>query len=86
MSSDDKDTFSSATVVMGSRLNVSSHVLAAQDFRYAAQGPQESVSDYILRLEKVFRRAYGREHMTTREPVSDYILTLEKVFRRAYGR
>lgn len=27
-------------------------------------GPQESVSDYILRLEKLFSRAYGIEHMT----------------------
>ena len=28
------------------------------------QNPQETVSDYVLRLEKTFRRAYGREHMT----------------------
>ena len=37
--------------------------MAAQEFRHATQGTQEAVSDYILRLEKTFRRAYGRDHM-----------------------
>ena len=64
LSSDDKATFSSTTVAMRSRLDAGSCALAAQDFRHATQGPQETVSDYILRLEKIFRRAYGREHMT----------------------
>ena len=49
--SDDKDTFSSATVAMRKRLAAGSRVLVAQDFRHATQGPQEMVSDYILRLE-----------------------------------
>lgn len=38
--------------------------MVAQDFRHAAHSPQETVSDYILRLEKTFRRAYSRDHMT----------------------
>ena len=71
LSSGDKATFFSATVAMRSRLDAGSHVLAAQYFRHATQGPQETVSDYILRLEKIFRRDYGREHMTeeTRKPL-----------------
>ena len=40
-----------------------SKTLAAQEFRHATQGTQEAVSDYTLRLEKTFRRAYGRDHM-----------------------
>lgn len=64
LSSGDKATSSSATVAMRSRLDAGSRALAAQDFRHATQGPQETVSDYMLRLEKIFRRAYGREHMT----------------------
>ena len=40
-----------------------SKTLAAQDFRHATQGSQESVADYILRLEKTFRRAYGSDPM-----------------------
>ena len=64
LSTDNKATFASATAVMRSRLDAGSRALAAQDFRHATQGSQEPVSDYILRLEKIFRRAYGREHMT----------------------
>ena len=37
-----------------------SKTLAAQ---HATQGTQEAVSDYMLRLEKTFKRAYGRDHM-----------------------
>ena len=48
---------------MRSRPKVGSKTLAAQEFRHATQGPQEVVSDYILRLEKTFRRAYGQDHM-----------------------
>ena len=64
LSSDHKATFDNAITAMGSRLDPGSRALAAQDFRHAAQGPQETVADYILRLEKIFRRAYGREQMT----------------------
>ena len=48
---------------MRSRLEVGSKTLAAQDFRQATQGSQETVSDYIIRLEKIFRRAYGQDYM-----------------------
>ena len=53
-----------AKTAMRSRLEVGSKTLAAQEFRHATQESQEAVSDYILRLEKTFRRAYGRDHMT----------------------
>ena len=49
---------------MRSRLDAGSRTLVDQDFRYAIQHPQETASEYILMLEKIFRRAYGREHMT----------------------
>jgi hypothetical protein len=44
-------------------------MLAVQDFRRASQGQRESIADYIRRLEKMFRTAYGREGMSqeTRE-------------------
>ena len=60
----DKVTFARAVAAMRGKLDAGSRALAAQEFRHATQGPQETVSDYILRLEKIFRRAYGREYMT----------------------
>ena len=60
---DEKSTFIKAKVAMSSRLDIGSKALAAQDFRHSTQGAQETVSDYILRLEKTFRRAYGRDPM-----------------------
>ena len=48
---------------MRCHLETGSRTLAVQNFRHATQGVHESVSDYILRLEKIFRRAYGRDHM-----------------------
>ena len=51
------------------RLDPGSMMLAVQDFRRASQGQRESIAEYIRRLEKMFRTAYGREGMSqeTRE-------------------
>ena len=35
--------------------------MAAQDFRHAAQEDQEKVSDFIQRLERLFKLAYGHD-------------------------
>lgn len=53
-----------ATTNLKRRLDPSSKMLAAQDFRRASQGRNESVADYIRRLERMFRQAYGREGMS----------------------
>ena len=63
MTPGEKSTFTMAKSALRSRLEMGSKTLAAQDFRHATQGTQEAVSDYMLRLEKTFRRAYGRDHM-----------------------
>ncbi len=39
--------------------------MAAQDFRHLVQNENEPVADYIRRLERSFRVAYGREHLTS---------------------
>ena len=39
--------------------------IVTQDFRHAIQEQKESVSDFIHHLEKMFRRAHGREALTT---------------------
>ena len=50
---------------MQNRLDPGSKIIAAQEFRHMAQKPTELVTDFIHRLEQAFRRAYGREQMTT---------------------
>ena len=64
LSEKEKISFKNAVTAMRCRLETGSRTLAAQDFRHATQGFHEPASDYILRLEKIFRRAYGRDHMT----------------------
>ena len=59
----DKSTNAHAVSALSSKFNFGSCSLAAQDFRHATQGPSETVSDYILRLEKVFRQAYRQDSM-----------------------
>ena len=65
LSGTQKSSFTVATEEMQDRLDPGSKALAAQDFRHTVQSPKESVSDFIRRLEQVFRRAYGKEQMST---------------------
>ena len=37
--------------------------MAAQDFRHASQEDNEKVADFIRRLERTFRLAYGHDDM-----------------------
>ena len=45
------------------RLDPGNKVLASQDFRHANQGENESVSDFVRRLERFFYTAYGKDKM-----------------------
>ena len=63
LSLDAKSTFMKAKSAMRSRLDTGNKKIAAQDFRHSSQDTTETVSDYILRLERTFRRAYGRDPM-----------------------
>ena len=47
-----------ATAAMGNCLDPSSRAMAAQDFRHAKG---ESVSDFIRRVEQLFKLAYGKD-------------------------
>ena len=66
---EEKTTFTDATSALRARLDPGSKALASQDFRHALQRESESVSDYVMRLERLFQIAYGREGMSieTRE-------------------
>ena len=50
---------------MQARLDLGSKSVAAQDFCHTVQGDKELVADFVLWLERIFRRAYGRQQMST---------------------
>ena len=61
LSEEDRGSYSQAVSALRTRLDPGSKTLAAQDFRHTVQGETESVADFILRLERSFRVAYGRD-------------------------
>ena len=60
---EEKNTYKGCVEALRFRLDPGSKALAAQDFRHASQNDQETVSDFIRWLEKIFRRAYGNDTM-----------------------
>ena len=62
---DDKKTYSEAVISLRNRLEPGGRALAAQDFRHTAQKEAESVAEFIRRLERTFKLAYGREGMSS---------------------
>ena len=61
---DQRTTFAQATEALRLRLDTASKTVAAQEFRHTAQREGEAVSDFIRRLERTFRSAYGRDGMS----------------------
>ncbi|XP_065908993.1 uncharacterized protein [Dysidea avara] len=64
-----KRTYQAAIAALKERLDPGNHTLAALDFRHISQHTNESVSDFIGRLEQVFQTGFGREQLSneTRE-------------------
>ena len=60
---DIKSTFRTAVDALRDRLDPGGRMLVVQDFRHAAQKSEESVADFIRRLEHCFRVAYGRDNL-----------------------
>ena len=60
----ERKTLSSAVEAMCERLDPGSRSTAVQDFRYARQKETEPVRDFILRLERIFLSAYGRDQLS----------------------
>lgn len=61
---EERASFEDAKEALRSRLEPGSKAVAAQDFRHATQRDSEAVSDFIRRLERTFRIAYGRDVMS----------------------
>jgi len=69
LSAEEKCTYAAAIQALRIRLDPGSKVLATQDFRHAIQKDEESVADYIRRVEHYFQIAYGHDNLSveTRE-------------------
>ena len=55
----DRDVYERACKQMQARLDLGGKAVAAQDFHHTVQGETELVANFVRRLERVFRRAYG---------------------------
>ena len=62
---DQRATYAQATESLRSRLDSIGRTAAAQNFWHAAQREEEPVSDFIRRIERIFRSAYGRDPMSS---------------------
>ena len=60
---EERNSFSRAVEALRLCLDYGSKALAAQDFRHSAQRKAAPVADFITRLERTFRIAYGRDRM-----------------------
>ena len=60
----ERESLDIAVASLRRRLDPGSKTLAAQDFRHTVQKEEEAVSDFIRRLERTFRIAYGRDAMS----------------------
>ena len=61
-----RETYQTAVESLRLHIDPSSHTLAARDFRHITQGDKEAVADFIRRLERPFRVAYGHDQMSER--------------------
>ena len=64
LSETEKGSCAQAVQALRGKLEPVNKALAAQDFRHICQGDNESVADFIRRLERTFKIAYGRDSMS----------------------
>ena len=63
LSETEKGSYFQAVRALHGKLEPVNKALAAQDFRHICQGNNESVADFIRRMEHTFKVAYGRDSM-----------------------
>ena len=61
---EDKISYQTATKALRDRLDPGNQTLAALDFRHIAQQMNESVVDFVGRLEQVFQKGFGHERLS----------------------
>ena len=60
----DRSDYDLAVSVLRERLDPNNRTLAAQDFRHMQQGKDETVADFMRRLERTFSHAYGKDPLS----------------------
>lgn len=63
LSEGDRATFEAAVRALRERLDPSGKAIATQNFSHCSESENEPVSDFIRRLERTFRLAYGHDRM-----------------------
>ena len=61
----EKEMYGLAIAALKSRLDPGSKIMAAQDFCHTSQEEDKMVGDFIHWLEQHFKRAYGRDAIST---------------------
>ena len=62
---EERASFARVTEALHLRLDSGSKAVAAQDFRHTTHRDSEPAADFIRRLERTFRIAYGRDQMSS---------------------
>ena len=70
----DRNNYTTACKSMQARMDPGCKAIAAQNFRHTVQKYTEPVMDLILRLERIFRRAYGKDKMSAETKDTLYLL------------
>ena len=61
----EKNSWDDAVAALCTRLDPGNKVLAAQDFRHTMQKDAEVVADFVRKLERTFRIAYGNDRLSS---------------------
>ena len=61
---EDRSNYSRACQLMQAKMDPDNKAIAAQDFHHTVQEENELVIDFIRRLERTFRRAYGGDKLS----------------------
>ena len=60
----DEKSYEGAVITLRNKLDHDSKIMAAQDFRHASQEEMEKTGDFIRRLERLFKVAYGHDNLS----------------------
>lgn len=65
LNSEQKTTYVGAISALRLRIDPQNRVIVATDFRHALQAEEETVADYVRRIERLFQIAYGGDSLSS---------------------
>ena len=84
MSLQERSNYQTAISTLRTRLDPGNKTLAALDFRHITQKENESVSDFIMRLERIFQIAFGHDQMSS-ETLQGAFITPKGITLNSYN-